>query len=115
MQKKSIKLVRGLFIALITVLIIFTPSFAQDDTVTETDTFDDSQLEGWAHTPEVVVTDGVLNIYSGQFAERLGEWGDFDMTIRAKFSGEGEIVIGYHFREEGRYVLHTRTQELILV
>jgi uncharacterized membrane protein YhiD involved in acid resistance len=115
MKKISINIAIGLFISLFTVLFIFTPSLAQDDTVTETDTFDDPQLEGWGHTPEVVVSDGVLQIYSGQFAERFGDWGDFDLTLQAKFSGEGEIVIGYHFRGEGRYVLHTITGEVILV
>jgi len=115
MKKISIHITTGLLLSLFTVLFIFTPSLAQEDTVTETDTFDDPELEGWGHTPEVVVTDGVLQIYSGQFAERFGDWGDFELTLQAKFSGEGEIVIGYHFREEGRYVLHVRTNEVVLV
>jgi hypothetical protein len=115
MKKISIRIVIGLLISLITVLLIFTQSLAQDDTNTETDTFDEPQLEGWGHTPEVVVTDGVLQIHSGQFAEKFGDWGDFDMTLQAKFSGEGEIVIGYHFRDEGRYVLHMLTEEVVLV
>jgi uncharacterized membrane protein YhiD involved in acid resistance len=115
MKKISIHITLGLLLSLFTVLFIFTPSLAQEDTVTETDTFDDPELEGWGHTPEVVVTDGVLQIYSGQFAERFGDWGDFKLTLQTKFSGEGEIVIGYHFREEGRYVLHVRTNEVVLV
>jgi len=115
MKRISFHIAISLFISIITGLCIFTPSLAQDETVTETDTFDSPQLEGWGHTPEVVVTDGVLQIYSGQFAERFGEWGDFELTIQVKFSGQGEIVIGYHFKEEGRYVLHVRLDEVVLV
>ena len=45
MKKISIRIVIGLLISLITVLLIFTQSLAQDDTNTETDTFDEPQLE----------------------------------------------------------------------
>ena len=72
MKRISIHIAMGLLISIITGVCIFTPSLAQDETVTETDTFDDPQLEGWGHTPEVVVTDGVLQIYSGQFGPPLG-------------------------------------------
>jgi len=115
MKKISIRIAIVLLISFIAVLFIFTPSQAQDDTVTETETFDNTQLEGWEHSPEVVVTDGVLQIYSGQFAMKYGDWGDFDMSIQVKFSGAGEIVIGYHFRDEGRYTLHILTDEVTLV
>jgi hypothetical protein len=104
-----------LFLLLMTTFFILKPAHAQEETTTETETFDSPELQGWEHSPEVVVVDGVLQIHSGQFAMKLGDWSDLDMSFKAKFSGDGELAIGYHFRDEGRYILHIRLDEITLV
>jgi hypothetical protein len=102
-----------LLAALLAMFIIVVPTYAQEGT--ETESFDNPELPGWERSPEAVVSEGVLQINSGQFALRFGDWGDLDLSVRLRFTGEGEAVIGYHFREEGRYVLHLGNQHISLV
>jgi hypothetical protein len=109
MRKKNLIVLLG--VALLSLLMI-VPGLAQEGT--ETETFDNSDLPGWELSPEAVVTDGVLEVNSGHFGLRLGDWSDFDLRLKVRFSGEGEVAIGYHFRDEGRYVLHIRDQQIVL-
>lgn len=78
------------------------------------DSFDDPQLPGWEHTPEVVVTAGILQIGPGQFAARMGGWEDFDLTLKVRFRGEGETHINYRATDQGAYILHLMTGEAVL-
>lgn len=109
MNKKTLY---ALMVALLTTFIVVFPSFAQEGD--ETETFDNPELPGWELSPEAVVADGVLQINGGHFAMRFGDWGDLDLSVRVRFTGEGEAVIGYHFRDEGRYILHLRGQQIAL-
>jgi hypothetical protein len=70
-----------------------------------TETFDDAQLPGWEHAPEVVVTDGALRIGPAQFASPMGAWQDFDLSFKLRFSGEGETHVNYRSTNQGSYLL----------
>lgn len=50
-----------------------TPAYSQDGPFE--DTFDNPDLPGWQHTPNVSVTDGVLRVEPGGFASPEGRWG----------------------------------------
>jgi hypothetical protein len=114
MKQSRILIVSVFLVLLITTFFVLKPVYAQEETTTETDSFDSPELEGWEHSPEVLVVDGVLQIHPGQYALRLGDWSDLDMGFKAKFSGPGELAIGYHFRDEGRYILHINLDEISL-
>ena len=77
------------------------PALAQEDGYKET--FDDPSLPEWEHSREVVVTGGALKLTPGSYALRFGDWADITLTARLRFSGEGEVLVGYYMRDEGRY------------
>jgi uncharacterized membrane protein YhiD involved in acid resistance len=96
------------------ILILFVlPATAQGEGFSET--FDDVQLPGWEHSPEVVVRDGVLRIAPGNFAARMGSWGDFDLTFKLRFDAPGETEIQYHTNENGGYILVFTPDRLLLL
>ncbi|MEW6092369.1 MAG: DUF4956 domain-containing protein, partial [Chloroflexota bacterium] len=88
--------------ALILALFV-VPALAQGEGFTET--FDDPQLPGWEHSPEVIVSEGVLRIAPGNFAARMGSWQDFDLTFKLRFDGSGDSEIQYHATDSGAYSL----------
>jgi uncharacterized membrane protein YhiD involved in acid resistance len=83
------------------VLLGVTPALAQKEGYKET--FDDPTLPGWEHSREVVVSDGVLKVTPGSFALRFSDWADITLTARLRFTGEGEVLVGYYFRDGSRY------------
>jgi hypothetical protein len=78
------------------------------------ETFDSSQLSGWEHSPEAVAAEGVLRIGPGNFAARVGGWGDFDLSFRLRFSGPGETQVNYRASEQGGYQLILTEEEAVL-
>jgi hypothetical protein len=80
------------------------PARAQEEGFTES--FDDSELPGWEHSPEVVVVDGVMRISPGNYALKFGDWADLTLDVRLRYNNPGEILIHYYFRDEGTYRLH---------
>lgn len=87
-------------------LVVFSvhPALAQEDGFTET--FDDSTLPGWERHPDATsIVDGVLQINPGGFALHFGDWSEITLTIKVSFPADGEAVIGYYFRDMGRYIL----------
>ncbi len=48
------------------------------------------------------------------FAFRLGEWSDIKLSTQIRMSGEGETLIAYNMREEGRYNLIVGTSYMVL-
>lgn len=101
MRKKLIVFLSGLIIVVLTVSILFDPGYAQENGFTES--FDDSELTGWELSPEASVADGVLRIKSGGFALRFGDWSEITLTLKVKYTGEGEFWVNYYVREEGKY------------
>jgi uncharacterized membrane protein YhiD involved in acid resistance len=88
------------------------PALAQTDGYEET--FDDPTLPGWEHSPEVVVVDGALKLTPGSFALRFGDWTDVTLTVKVKYAGDGEVLVGYYLRDEGRYGVLLRDSLVIL-
>jgi hypothetical protein len=69
------------------------------------ETFDDPNLPGWEHTPEVAVADGMLHVPAPGHARWQGSWSNMVLTLRARLSGDGDLVIGYSVTDQGGYQL----------
>ncbi len=59
------------------------------------DFFDDPSLPDWQHADQVYVEDGVLVLPEGGFAHHPENWSNFNVSFRAEFSGNGELIIQY--------------------
>lgn len=93
-----------LLASLIILLALPTSVFAQENGFTET--FEDPALPGWERHPDATsVADGVLKIDPGGFAIHFGDWSEIALTVKVNFAAEAEAVIGYYFRDVGRYLL----------
>src|SRR4030042_6024650 len=88
------------------------PAAAQDPGFQES--FDDPQLPGWEHSPEAIVTEGVLRIGPGNFAAYAGGWLDFDLGFKLRFSGSGETHIHYRASDSGGYLLLVTQGDIVL-
>ena len=86
---------------------LFSPVYAQPQEGSGfTEDFESSPAQGWELSPDTTVEEGELRLYGGNFAMRLGEWGDQDTQIRFQFpAAEGELVIHYFANEQGGYNL----------
>lgn len=104
MNRKFIFRTTTLLLLLAVIMINIFPVTAQADQGF-TESFDDSQLSGWEHAPEVIVTEGVLRIGPTQFAAPMGAWQDFTLTFKLRYSGEGETHVNYRATEQGSYLL----------
>ena len=103
MTRKFLPLV-ALFLSSALILALFVlPALAQGEGFNET--FEDPQLPGWEHSPEAIVSNGVLRIAPGNFAARMGNWGDLDLSLKLRFENAGESEIQYHTSDSGAYVL----------
>jgi hypothetical protein len=113
MTRKKIPLI-ALFLCSALILALFVlPALAQGQDFSET--FDDPQLPGWEHSPEVIVIDGVLRIAPGNFAARPGNWGNFDLTLNLRYDNPGETQIQYHAGDNGAYNLVFTDERIILL
>lgn len=113
MIRKTISLSALLLSFLLIIALFVVPAAAQGEGLNET--FDDTQLPGWEHSPEVIVSNGVLRIGPGHFAARMGTWQDFDLTLKLRFDGLGESEIRYHTSESGAYLLVFTPDRLALL
>lgn len=112
-QNKPFSPIVLLFSVLLVLILIAAPAAGQGEEIRET--FDDPQLPGWEHSPEVVVKDGVLLIAPGNFAARLGAWQDFDLTVRLRFDSAGQSEIRYHATDNASYALVFSPDRLALL
>jgi hypothetical protein len=96
--------IRILLIGLVSAACLIAPAAAQGDQGF-TDTFDDAQIPSWEHAPEVVASNGVLSIGPAQFAARPGSWQDYTLTVKLRYTGEGESNINYRATDQGSYLL----------
>jgi hypothetical protein len=92
--------------------LIAWPAVAQENAFS--DTFDDPLLPGWEHSPDVAVVDGALRIAPGNFAARPGGWGEITLNARMQYSGMGELLLHYSWREGSHYGLFFIGNELVL-
>jgi len=67
--------------------------------------FSDESLPGWEHPAEAAVVEGALEVRPGGYALHFGDWRDIALAVRLRFSGEGQAIIRYYFRDEGSYAL----------
>ncbi|MGD8555423.1 MAG: DUF4956 domain-containing protein [Anaerolineales bacterium] len=111
-MKRQTHIWRGLWISIFLVLALVLPASAQEGGFSED--FEDSSLEGWEHSPDVIVVDGKLRMSGGESAFRVGEWFDFTLTLRLVAESPGDVMVHYHAREESRYLLHLLPDEIIL-
>ena len=80
-----------------------------------TEEFNALPTEGWEHTPDVTVTDGALVLYGGNFAMKLGVWGDQATTIRFRRNAtDGEFIVHYFASDQGSYNLIFLPDRVIL-
>ena len=81
-----------------------------------TETFDDPTLPGWERHPDAAsIVDGVLQINPGGFALHFGDWSEVTFTVKVNFAVDTEAVIGYYFRDVGRYLLVLSNGRLTLI
>lgn len=103
-----------LLIGVTLVLLPFSAVHAQENQEF-LDTFDDATLTQWEHAPEVVVTDGYLRIGPGNFAARMGIWQDFTLSLKLRYSGEGETHINFRTSDPGGYLLILTPDRIIFI
>ncbi len=84
---------------------IFTVSSRAQEPQGLNETFDDPNLPGWEHPPEVTVIDGVLRMGGGGFAFHGGFWQDFTMKVQTRRMGAGDLLIHYSWSDEGTYIV----------
>lgn len=113
MTHKTISIIALLLSSVLILALFVVPALAQGEGFSET--FDDVQLPGWEHAPEVIVSDGVLRIAPGNFAARMGAWGDFNLTCKLRFDKPGETEIQYHASDQGSYLLVFTPDRLLLL
>ena len=85
------------FLLLMLLALTTLPALGQDGSFE--DSFDDPGLPGWQHTPNVYVTDGFLRVEPGGFASPNGAWGAFELMMRARYTGLGEMAFFYNMSE----------------
>jgi hypothetical protein len=112
-MKKRLKKRTWQFLSLMLLLLLLaSPAWAQGGDFKED--FEDSELDGWERSPDVIIVDGALRISAGGFAFKMGDWEDFTLTLRVKTSGPGDVNLHYYAREESRYQIHILPEEIIL-
>lgn len=92
-----------IILMLVIILSLTTPAFAQENGIKET--FDTESPEGWEIHPNAKIGNGVLYLPPDSFAFRGGDWSEIQLSVKLKYSGEGEILIAYGMNESGRYNL----------
>lgn len=113
MTRKTISLIVLLLSSTLIIALFVVPAMAQGEGFTET--FDDTQLPGWEHSPEVIVSNGALRIAPGNFAARMGVWQDFDLIFKLRFDNPGETEIQYRATDNGAYLLVFIPERLLLL
>lgn len=104
MNKHHIALIL-LSVCILTAILV-QPVFAQEGEGEGFDeTFDSAQPPEWEIPREAVIADGILSLQPGAFALRTGDFSNIDLTLKVRFTSQGEAVINYYFREEGKYML----------
>ena len=99
------------------VVCAFLPSavWAQTPEGGFSENFDSDDLEGWERTPDAIIRDGVLHLTGGNFAFKLGDWGDQETVIQMRInSNEGRLFIHYFATDQGSYNLIFFPEAIVL-
>ena len=78
------------------------------------ESFDGGELDGWEVGPDVAVTNGELVIGPGNFAARLGEFSDFELTFNMLGDQEAALRLVFYGRDESEYALVMFPGELFI-
>lgn len=101
-------------IGLLTIGLVSAVSLqAQEPGLVET--FDDPDLPGWEHSPEVAIIDGALHVPAHGYAFHGGEWRDMTLTVRAQRAGPGPVTIGYQVSDEGAFHITVEEDSIALL
>jgi photosystem II stability/assembly factor-like uncharacterized protein len=102
-EPNRIKKFRFVAIALGLLILMVISVQAQENVFTET--FDDPNLPGWEHTPNVAVVDGVLRIEEGGFAFWGGDWSNVELSLHVRREGEGELILFFQNARGQSYIV----------
>jgi len=110
-MKRKYSLLRVL-ITLVSLLMVFSSAAAQEGGFEED--FENSDLEGWDHAPEVAVSEGVLRIGGGNWAVRIANIDNFTASFHVKYSGEGIVIFRFNMFEGSDYGLIFHQDSIVL-
>ena len=101
MMKKNRRLIAIVMVTALLLTLTVSTISAQDDGFTEP--FDDPQMANWEHSPEAIVSNGMLTIGSGNFAVRAGSFSNFTAEFQVRFTGSGVVLFRYNMHDGGDY------------
>jgi len=98
--RRSITKIHPVPLLICLVFLFFLPGSVQpSQTFAQTPSFeeffDDPSLPEWQYTEQVYVEDGVLVLHEGGFVHHPENWSNFNVSFRAEFSGNGDLIIRY--------------------
>jgi hypothetical protein len=93
------------------VLSLFTPVLLGQEEGLFSDSFDETGLEAYEHSQDVIVSDGVLKIEPGNFIFRHGAWEHPSFLLKFKITQPSLLVVNYHASDQGAYFLHVFSNE----
>jgi len=103
----------GIGLVLLIASLALAPSLdAQQADLVES--FDDPDLPGWEHSPEVQVVDGVLHVPPRGFAGRPDAWLNLSLSVCLQRPAQGAIAVGYRAGPTGAYIVVIEGGQLIL-
>ncbi|OQX65154.1 MAG: hypothetical protein B5M51_01555 [Anaerolinea sp. 4484_236] len=102
---KKNHLLTGFSLLILVSLLLFPIAGVQAQEGGFTETFDEGPLNGWEHSEQAIVEDGVLSISPGHFAVKFGDYGDSSIELKTKFAGPGVMFVRFHMQEAGNYAL----------
>jgi photosystem II stability/assembly factor-like uncharacterized protein len=100
---RSTQVFRVIFVLTLLVSLLTSPASSQDGPFE--DSFDRPELQGWQHNEGAYVQDGLLRLEPGGFASPEGVWGGFELTLRAQYTGLGELVLASNMNAAGGSIL----------
>lgn len=113
MRRSIRKFTLAASISLVVLCLTLLPATAQENGFTET--FDDPELANWEHSPEVIASNGVLRIGPANFAARMGNWSNFQLGFKLRFTGAGATQVNFRSTDQNRYSLIIEIERLILI
>jgi hypothetical protein len=108
------KLSTVFFTLLVLCGLFSSTAIAQEETSTFTEEFDSVNWEGWEHSQDVVVENGILRLGQGGHVVRVESWADIDLSVKLRFSLPGVMVVNYLMGDQGHYALLLAGGEAIL-
>lgn len=109
MLRKTLIGITVFAIAVVSILLFSSQIIAQEEG-TFSDSFDQSLDESYEYSQDVLVSDGVLQINSGNFIFKNGNWQNPSLSLKFRIGSPGHAVLNYHTTDEGSYSLNIFTE-----